>query len=158
MPHDRDALWIDVIVHRQAVEDAAQTPRPGPDRPRVIHLGKGPAGTPKKRVDAVVVAVVEIRVDIAAVDRGQAVAARQQAFDGPEASPHAAVLFAGTVVGDAELAAVAHPVRVEVDAAVRMDRMVATEVEAEEDRRRRPPLLRQIEEDIEGRCAGVAVD
>ena len=83
MPDDRHAGGIDILVGFEVVHRAAQAPGPGRDRAPFIGGRFGLPLAVKERVNAVLEAVVVVGVDVAAVNRGEAVAVGDQHFDRP---------------------------------------------------------------------------
>ena len=82
MAHHATRRGVDVGVGLEVVHGPAQAPGPGGDRAPLVGRGLGLARAVEQRVDAVLEAVVEVGVDVAVVDRGQAVAAFQDRSTG----------------------------------------------------------------------------
>src|SRR5690606_18620616 len=79
-------------------------------------------------------AVVVIRIDVAVVDGSQALAALENAFDGPATSAHATRGFGGPVVDDAEIFVIRRPAFGHSDSRVGMNCLVSVKIQSNEER------------------------
>ena len=85
MAEHGDPLVVAVRVSLQIIHSPAQAPRPSTDSTPLVGSGPFLSFLVEQRVDAVLVAVVVIGVEVAAVHGGQAVAACDDFGDGPAA-------------------------------------------------------------------------
>ena len=154
MPDDRHAGGIDILVGFEVVHRTAQAPGPGCDR--VPFIG-GRFGLPlavKERVNAVLEAVVVVGVDVAAVNRGEAVAVGDQHLHRPARSccgareafcaDFAAALFARLYARD----------RLR-DERVVADRVVALEIQPQKDRNGVGAFVGDVEQDGHEMCVAL---
>src|SRR5438477_8452292 len=98
-------------------------------------------------MNTILKAVIEIGIDVAIINRGKRIAARQQLLDLPAAGFAAASFFIGKIIRDSELFVISHPRTRHRDSRIRMDRLVSTKVQSEESRERPRGGIRQIDKD-----------
>jgi hypothetical protein len=86
---------------------------------------------------AILKAIVEIGVEVAIIDRGKPVSTLDDPLDGPPPRLSAARRLRRAVVDDPDVCVVLHPLSRKRDAGIGMDRMVAPEIQPQEQRDRR---------------------
>ncbi len=128
---DSDAGSVDCVVGFQVVEGAAEAPGPSGDGAPLVGVGPDLAVAVEEWVDAVLEAVVEVRIDVAAAHGGEGVAAVDDVFHWPTGGFGAARGCGCFVVDDAAFRFFENPGLAERDGRVGMDGLVAEEVQAE---------------------------
>ena len=147
VPHHRHPVRVDVGIGFQVVADAAQAPCPGADRAPVPGGGTGLPVKGMERVHPVPVAVVEIRVEVAAVSGRQPVTAAQDQLCLPAVRQGAPRAVVGAVVLDSQAVAVANPAVGKENRRIVLHGLVAEEVETGEHRHRLRAGSRQVQQD-----------
>src|SRR5437867_10672802 len=132
MSYDGDAPRINVRVGFEIVQCAAQSPGPRADRAPLIRGRSGLARFVEQRVDAVLEAVVVIRVEVTVIDRRQAITAREDLLHLPLARLGSPGFVRRMVVDNPLLRVGTHPLFRHLDIRVRMHSLVSVEVQSQE--------------------------
>ena len=101
--HHRHLLGVDVGIGLEVVQRRLRPQAQAAIEPHSFGGGLGLAVLVEERVDAVLEAVVEVGIDVAVVDRGQAVAALEDPLDRPAAGLLAPGLLGGAIADDGGL-------------------------------------------------------
>ena len=147
MPQHNDLLLIDGLVCLKVVDRAAEPPSPSGNRSPFVVRRLRLIAAIEQRVDTVLKSVVKVGVDIAIVDRCQAVASLENRLNRPAAGAGPPRLLSGPVV-DNSRATRPHPGPGQLDLRVAMDRVVSGEIQSQKDRRRTDRGGGQIDQEI----------
>src|SRR5262249_1449103 len=102
---------------------------PGADRTPLIGGRRRLPFLVEKRMNAVLEAVVKVRIDITVVDSRKGVTSLQDHLDRPATAFHPARGFCGTMIDDAKVFVVSHPGLADRNSRVGVHRLISIEVE-----------------------------
>src|SRR5262245_12318212 len=131
MANDGDAFRIDLLFIRQVTQRATQTPGPGADRAPFIGCGGCLPVLVEERVNPVLEAIVEVRINITVVDSSQRIAALQNRLDRPATAFNAAGRLCSAMIDNAELFVVSHPGATVGNLGIEVNGLVAVEIESQ---------------------------
>jgi hypothetical protein len=156
VPDHNHPFGVHLTVGLQVVQRTAQPPGPGADRAPLVLGRLALARAEKQRAHPVAQAAVEIRLDVAVIGRGQAVAALEDLLQLPAFGRRAARLFPRRPPDPLLAGRIPRPNLPQKDARVGVDRLVAPEIQTQEDRRRAARRCGQVDQQPHLRAPGLA--
>src|ERR1700733_10876950 len=150
---NHDSLGVHVPVARKIIYRPAQSPRPCADRAPSVCCGSGSARVQEMLPHAVLAGILEVRLEIAVVDRGQPVTSIDHLLDLPLLCLRAARLLVRKVVLKLYRALRLRPYRSRQDSGVIEHRLVTAKVQPQNHRTRLACVSGQIQQQPHLRAA-----